>query len=120
MYGYGNPTKAVLFSGLHDVASPVQDESSREGLQFRLDYGVPWHVLQIIVKLLDDKFLPRSSMRKLRTIPFDLRVMACLRHLRLGGPMGQRVVGFSLDYCIPGNLVRSKSISLVEDENIVS
>jgi hypothetical protein len=37
MYGYGNSTKAVLYSGLHDVASPVRDESSREGLQFRLD-----------------------------------------------------------------------------------
>jgi hypothetical protein len=28
MYGYGNSTKAVLYSGLHDVASPVRDESS--------------------------------------------------------------------------------------------
>jgi hypothetical protein len=99
MYGYGNLTKVVLYSGLHDVASPVHDKSSREGLQFRLDYGVPWCVFQTIIKLLDDKFAPRSSMRKLRDIPFELRFMACLHHLRLGGPMGQHVVGFSLDYC---------------------
>jgi hypothetical protein len=99
MYGYGTSTKAVLYSGLHDASSPIRDESSREGLQFRLDYGVPRSVFQTIIKLLDDKFAPRSSMRKLRDILFELRVMACLRHLRLGGPMGRHVVGYSLDYC---------------------
>jgi hypothetical protein len=99
MYGYDNSSKAVLYSGLHDVTSPIRDESSREGLQFRLNHGVPWSVFQTIIKLLDDKFAPRSSMRKLRDIPFELRVMACLRHLSLGGPMGQHVVGYSLDYC---------------------
>jgi hypothetical protein len=99
MYGYGTSTKAVLYSGLHDASSPIRDESSRDGLIFRLDYGVLWSVFQTIIKLLDDKFAPRSSMRKLRDIPLYLRVMACLHHLRLGGPMGQHVVGYSLDYC---------------------
>jgi hypothetical protein len=99
MYGYGTSNKAVLYSGLHDASSPIRDKSSREGLQFHLDYGVPWSVFQTIIKLLDDKFAPRSSMRKLRDIPFELRVMECLRHLRLGGPMGQHVVGYSLDFC---------------------
>jgi hypothetical protein len=99
MYGYGTPTKAVLYSGIYDANSPVCDESSREGLQFRLDYGVPWSVFQNMIKLFDKKFAPRSSMRKLRDFLFELRVMACLRHLRLGGPMGKHVAGFSLDCC---------------------
>jgi hypothetical protein len=99
MYGYGTSTNAVLYSGLHDARSPIRDESSREGLQFFLDYGVPWSVFQTIIKLLDDKFAPRSSMRKLRDTPFELQVMACLRHIRLGGPMDQNVVGYLLDYC---------------------
>jgi hypothetical protein len=98
MCGYGTSTKAVLYSGLYDASSPIPDELSREGLQLHLDYGVPWSVSQTTIKLFDDKFAPRSSMRKLRDIPCYLRVMACLRHLRLGGPMGQHVVGFSIDY----------------------
>jgi hypothetical protein len=72
MYGYGTSTKAVLYSGLYDASSPVRDASSREGLQFGLDYGVPWSVFQSTIKLFDDKFAPRSSMRKLRDIPFEL------------------------------------------------
>jgi hypothetical protein len=40
MYGYGTSTKAVLYSGLYDASSPIREELSREGLQFRLDYGV--------------------------------------------------------------------------------
>jgi hypothetical protein len=98
MYGYSTSTKAVLYSGLYDASSPIRDELSREGLQFRLDYGVPWSVFQTMIKLFDDKFAPRSIMRKLRDTPFELRVLACLRHLRLGDPMGQHVVGFLLDY----------------------
>jgi hypothetical protein len=99
MYGYGTSTKAVLYSGLYDASSPIRYELSREGRQFRLDYGVPWSVFQTMINLLDDKFAPRSSMRKLRDTPFELRFMACLHHLRLGGPMGRHVVGFLLDYC---------------------
>jgi hypothetical protein len=41
MYGYGTSAKAVLYSGLYDASSPIHDELSREGLQFRFDYGVP-------------------------------------------------------------------------------
>jgi hypothetical protein len=98
MYGYGISTKAVLYSGLYDASSPIRDELSRESLQFQLDYGVPWSVFQTMIKLFDDKFAPRSSMRKLRDTPFELRVVACMHHLRLRGLMGQHVVGFSLDY----------------------
>jgi hypothetical protein len=71
MYGYGTSTNVVLYSGLHDASSPIRDESSREGIQFRLDFGVPWSVFQTIIKLLDDKFAQRSSMHNLRDILFE-------------------------------------------------
>jgi hypothetical protein len=50
VYGYGNMTKAIMYSALHDRNSPLHDEESRQGEHFRNDYGVPWQVFEDFVK----------------------------------------------------------------------
>jgi hypothetical protein len=88
-FGYGTSTKAILYSALHDTSSPTRDEELRQGKQFRKDYGVLWQLFLDFVKTVDEKFSTRRGLRKLNEILFELRVMACFRHLRLGGPLSQ-------------------------------
>jgi hypothetical protein len=90
-YGYGTSTKAVLFSALYDNNSPVRNDESREGRRFQLYYGVPWKVFVTLVKKFGQRFNPRALLRKQKDIPFKLCSMACLRHLRIGGPLGQHL-----------------------------
>jgi hypothetical protein len=87
MFGYGTSTKAVLYSGLYDASSPICDELSREGIQFRLDYGGPWSVFQTIIKLLDDRFAQRRH---------PLRVAS---HGVPASSMPRRLMGQHKDFC---------------------
>jgi hypothetical protein len=40
----------------------------------------------------------QQCLRRLKAVPFKLRVLACLRQLRLGGPISQHLVTYSVDY----------------------
>jgi hypothetical protein len=86
-FGYITLIKDILFTALHDINSPIHDEESRQGKKIRKYYGVPWQVFEDFVKTVDEKFSPRRGLPKLSEIPFELRVVACFRHLRLGGPL---------------------------------
>jgi hypothetical protein len=97
-YSYNTSTKAIQFSPLYDGNSPVRDEESREGRQFRLNYGVPWKVFETLVKTFDQRFNPHASLRKLKDVLFELRIMKCLMQLCLGGPLGQHLSTYSPDY----------------------
>jgi hypothetical protein len=50
------------------------------------------------IKTVDEKFSPRRGLRKLSEIPFELQVMACFRHLHLGGPLNQQQAPYFLEY----------------------
>jgi hypothetical protein len=100
-YGYTNIT--ILQGALYDTNSPVRDEKSREGKRFRLDYGVPWTVFTQICNEFEKRYQVHQSLRRLKAVPFKLRVLACLRQLRLGGPMSQHLVTYAMDY----NMFRS-------------
>jgi hypothetical protein len=97
-FGYGTSTKAILYSDLHDTNSSIRDEELRQGRQFRKYYGLPWQAFEDFVKTVEEKFIPRRGLRKMNEIPFELRVMACFRHPRLGGPLNQHKASDSLDY----------------------
>jgi hypothetical protein len=97
-YGYTNIK--ILYGALYDTNSPVRDEKSREGKRFRLDYGVPWPVFIQLCNEFEKRYEVQQCLRRLKDVPFKLRVLACLRQLRLGGPMSQHLVTYSMDYNI--------------------
>jgi hypothetical protein len=84
-FGHETSTKAILYSALHKINSPTRYEDSRQGKQFRKYYGVPWQVFENFIKRVDEKLSPRRGVHKLSGILFEVRVMACFRHLRRGG-----------------------------------
>jgi hypothetical protein len=97
-YNYGASNKAILFEAMYDRDSPIHDKKSRLGKQFRTDYGVSWVVFSNVCNDIEQRLNPCSWMRKLKDVPFKLRIMACLRQIRLGGPLGQHYSNYSMDY----------------------
>jgi hypothetical protein len=97
-YNCGASNKAILFEAMYDRDSPIHDEQSRPGKQIRRDYGVSWVVFINVCNAIERRFNPCSWMRKLKDVPFKLRIKACLRQLRLGGPLGQHYSNYSMDY----------------------
>jgi hypothetical protein len=57
---------------------------------------------------MDGKFNQSKGLCKLRDIPFELRVVVCFRHLRLGGALGQHQASYSLDYSSSRNFFLEK------------
>jgi hypothetical protein len=96
--GYGNTTKAILHSALHGSNSPTHDEESMQSKHFQTDYRVLWQVFVDFVNTVDEKFSPRRGLHNLSDIPFELRVMACFRHLCLGGSLNQHHASYSLNH----------------------
>jgi hypothetical protein len=86
-HGYKNIT--ILHDAWYDTNSPIRDEKSREGKNFRLDYSAPWTVFTQLCNEFEKRYQVQQCLRRLKAVPFKLRVLACLRQLRLGGPMSE-------------------------------
>jgi hypothetical protein len=69
-----------------------------------MDYGVRWVVFSNVCNEIERRFNPCLWMRKLKDVPFKLRIMACLRQLRLGGPLAQHYGNYSMDYNLFRNI----------------
>jgi hypothetical protein len=122
-YNYGSSNKAILFEAMYDKDSPIHDTQSRLGRQFRMDYGVPWVVFSNVCNEIERRFNPCSWMRKLNDVPFKLGIMACLRQLRLGGPLGQHYSNYSMDYNSFRNIFLDRFIKwmyAMKDKYIIS
>jgi hypothetical protein len=87
-YTYGASKKEILFEAMYDRDSRIHDEQSSLDKQFRTDYGVPWVVFSNVCNEIEQRFNACSWMSKLKDVPLKLRIMDCLRQLRLGGPLG--------------------------------
>jgi hypothetical protein len=92
-----------VYGALYDTNSPVGDEKSREGKRFRLEYGVPWPVFNQLCNEFKLPYQVQQRLRRLKYVPFKLRVIDCLRQLCVGSPMSQHLVIYSMDY----NMLRS-------------